>query len=136
MGDMQRVGAEISAADRWRERGSTYAEGIHDAYHAHRLEVIRALLPPLRGLDVVDFGCGEGVLIREAKNAGAKSIIGTDIDAGMLKLAEDAGANRLLLGSVRCLDEIEQADCIIAANVAAYFTADENGAFTNNAAAS
>src|SRR4051794_36211019 len=111
---MKRVGAKISAASRWKERGSSYVANIDGAYHAHRLGVIRALLPPLRDLDVVDFGCGEGVLVREAREAGARSIVGIDLDAGMLNIAADAGADRLLLGSVEQLVHVKAADCIIA----------------------
>ncbi len=124
----QRVGRDIAAADRWRERGDAYAEGIDGPYHRHRLSVIDALLPDLAGADVVDVGCGEGVLIREARSRGAARITGLDIDAALLERAEGAGAD-LLLGGVERLAQIERADCVIAANVAAYFTDDEYALF-------
>ncbi len=129
MSTAKRVGAEIAAADRWRSVGESYAQDIEGAYHRHRIEVIDALTPPVVGKRVVDFGCGEGVLIRKAVAAGAKSVVGIDMDNSLLDRAEGSGASDLLLGSVDRLGEIETADILIAANVAAYFTVEENDGF-------
>lgn len=125
-----RVGRDISAATRWKERGDGYAPGIDGPYHRHRLEVIRALLPDLAGAEVVDVGCGEGVLIREARMRGAARITGVDIDSGLLERARESGADHLILGGVEQLAGIPKADCVIAANVVAYFTDDEYARFS------
>jgi cytosine/adenosine deaminase-related metal-dependent hydrolase len=49
--------------------------------------VLASLLPPLRGLDVVDLGCGTGRLLNTARNAGARSLIGVDVSPEMLNVA-------------------------------------------------
>ncbi|HEX3347314.1 MAG TPA: class I SAM-dependent methyltransferase [Acetobacteraceae bacterium] len=53
---------------------------------------VRALLPPMRGLRVLDLGCGYGWFCRWAREAGAASITGVDVSAMMLaRAAELAG---------------------------------------------
>src|SRR5580704_7868713 len=110
---MKRVGADIAASDRWRDAGASYAAGIDGAYHQHRLDVVSALLPDLAGKVVVDFGCGEGILIRRALALSARQVIGIDIDDKLLAMASASGAHSLLKGSVEQLETIERADCII-----------------------
>lgn len=48
---------------------------------------IRALLPPLPGLDVVDLGCGFGWFSRWAAAAGARAVLGIDLSVSMLARA-------------------------------------------------
>jgi SAM-dependent methyltransferase len=50
---------------------------------------LRALLPPLRGLRVVDLGCGFGWFCRYAHEQGAASVLGLDLSANMLARARD-----------------------------------------------
>ena len=102
-------------------------------YHEHRIAVTKALLPDLTGKRVVDFGCGEGVMIREAKAMGARNIIGIDLDEFMLGQAKSSGADRLVRGSVPELAKVDGADCLLAANVAHYFTDSEDQAFYQEA---
>jgi SAM-dependent methyltransferase len=130
---MARVGSDISAQDRWRAVGASYAKGMAGPYHEHRLAVIKALLPDLTGKRLVDFGCGEGVMIREAKVHGARDVIGIDLDAGLLDLAKPSGADRLIQGSVEELTKLDRADCLLAANVAAYFADTEDETFYREA---
>ena len=49
--------------------------------------ILESLLPPLRGLDVVDLGCGTGRLLNVSRKAGAGNLVGVDISPGMLKVA-------------------------------------------------
>jgi SAM-dependent methyltransferase len=122
---MKRVGNEIDAGERWQERAKSYADHIDDAYHRHRLAVIRALLPDLRGATIVDFGCGEGVLAAEAIDRGARRIIGLDINETLLGMARDRlPQGDWQLGGVERLSTVANAaaDCIIAANVIAYLS--------------
>ncbi|HLK25961.1 MAG TPA: methyltransferase domain-containing protein [Caulobacteraceae bacterium] len=56
---------------------------------------LRALLPDLRGLKVVDLGCGMGWFCRWAREAGAAQVLGLDLSQRMLEraraLTDDAG---------------------------------------------
>ena len=56
---------------------------------------LRALLPDLNGLDVLDLGCGFGWFCRWARAAGAARVLGIDLSARMLARAQaltrDAG---------------------------------------------
>ena len=52
---------------------------------------IRALLPDLRGLRVVDLGCGYGWFCRWARDHGAARVLGIDISERMLDRARAAG---------------------------------------------
>jgi SAM-dependent methyltransferase len=47
-----------------------------------------ALLPPLAGARVLDLGCGLGQLARYLAEAGAAEVVGLDVSARMLALAE------------------------------------------------
>lgn len=48
---------------------------------------LRALLPPIAGLDVVDLGCGFGQLSRWSAAEGARSVLGLDLSEKMLARA-------------------------------------------------
>ncbi|HYZ41216.1 MAG TPA: class I SAM-dependent methyltransferase [Stellaceae bacterium] len=60
---------------------------------------LRALLPPLRGLRVVDLGCGFGWFCRWARQHGAAQVLGIDVSEKMLAQArattEDAAITYL-----------------------------------------
>ena len=45
---------------------------------------LRAMLPDLAGLRVVDLGCGFGWFCRWARAAGAASVLGLDVSENML----------------------------------------------------
>jgi 2-polyprenyl-3-methyl-5-hydroxy-6-metoxy-1,4-benzoquinol methylase len=45
---------------------------------------LRALLPDLRGLQVVDLGCGFGWFCRWAREQGAARVLGIDVSDRML----------------------------------------------------
>jgi cyclopropane fatty-acyl-phospholipid synthase-like methyltransferase len=46
-----------------------------------------SLLPDLKGLSILDLGCGAGELCRRMVDLGAKEVIGVDISRNMLELA-------------------------------------------------
>lgn len=48
---------------------------------------LRALLPDLRGLRVVDLGCGYGWFCRHAREQGAADVLGLDVSEAMLARA-------------------------------------------------
>jgi SAM-dependent methyltransferase len=132
---MKRVGKDVDAAKRWGSVAASYAAGIDSAYHRHRLAVIRALLPSLGNKTVLDFGCGEGVLMLEALRQGAKKVIGIDFDEVMVTEARKRmPAAEVILGNVETLAACPLADCIIAANVLAYMSDEQDALFYEIAA--
>jgi SAM-dependent methyltransferase len=50
---------------------------------------LRAMLPPMRGLNVVDLGCGFGWFCRWAREQGAARVLGLDVSANMLARARE-----------------------------------------------
>ncbi|MCC6173731.1 MAG: methyltransferase domain-containing protein [Chloroflexi bacterium] len=60
--------------------------GINEAIEQ---PAMRALLPPLDNLDVLDFGCGDGGLARWCVTEGARRIVGVDLSERMLQLAAE-----------------------------------------------
>lgn len=54
---------------------------------------LRALLPPLRGLEVVDLGCGFGWFCRWARAQGAARVLGLDLSERMLARARASTAD-------------------------------------------
>jgi SAM-dependent methyltransferase len=52
--------------------------------------LLRAMLPDLRGLRVVDLGCGMGWFCRWAREAGAAEVLGLDLSSRMLERARAA----------------------------------------------
>lgn len=133
---MKRVGKDVSAADYWRERNTSYASKIDGPYHANRLSVIRRLMPERpEAPAVLDFGCGEGIMLEEFAER-ASALVGIDLDPDLLRLAGERLERRsvtadLRLGGVEALGEL-QADAfnlVIALNVAAYFSDEEEERF-------
>jgi SAM-dependent methyltransferase len=66
------------------------AQGLAAAPEWPRL---RAMLPALRGLRVVDLGCGAGWFCRWARAQGAARVVGVDVSRRMLARAAAAGAD-------------------------------------------
>ena len=50
---------------------------------------LRAMLPPMTGLRVLDLGCGFGWFCRWAQEAGAASLLGVDLSENMLARARE-----------------------------------------------
>lgn len=132
--EMQRLGAEVSSADLWRELGADYAGVIDGLYHRHRLGVIHALMPDIENKVLLDFGCGEGVMMRWALSNGAAKAIGFDPDPKLIDIARSNGLGHAVLGGVERLKDIDQVDCIVCANVLAYMTHEEARRFYQEAA--
>lgn len=136
-GTRPRVGVELSAETYWRERASEYASRIEGPYHRHRLAVVDRLLAgvELAGSTCVDLGCGEGVLLERLARSGAR-VTGLDIDDAMIasarrRLAAAGVAADLRTAGVEGLEELaaDSVDLLLALNVAAYFSSDEDERF-------
>lgn len=125
---MKRVGKEISAEERWRERAASYEAGLAGAYHAHRLSVVKSLLPALAGQAVLDFGCGDGILAAAALARGAGKVVGCDINELLLGLARERVKGAVFhQGGIAVLEGLADGsfDCLLAVNVLAYLSEDE-----------
>jgi SAM-dependent methyltransferase len=57
---------------------------------------LRALLPPMHGLRVVDLGCGFGWFCRWAREHGAAEVLGIDVSEKMLARARAATADAVI----------------------------------------
>ncbi len=60
---------------------------IHGLDGAPKWPALRALLPDLHGLNVLDLGCGYGWFCRYAAEQGASSVLGVDVSEKMLERA-------------------------------------------------
>src|SRR5205085_9964966 len=66
---------------------SALPRSIHGLDGAPEWPTLRALLPDLNGLRVLDLGCGFGWFCRYARGAGAASVTGYDVSERMLARA-------------------------------------------------
>ncbi len=136
---LKRVGREVDAAAYWAERGSTYQEGMNGAYHAHRLAVIGRLLEavPTKNVSCLDFGCDDGAVSELLARRGAR-VLGIEPDARLSAAARrrvEPLRGRIVTAGLGELRDIRPAsiDLLLALNVAAYFTDDEDRAFYEQA---
>jgi SAM-dependent methyltransferase len=74
---------------------SQFRRSIEGLAGAPEWPVLRSMLPPLKGLHVLDLGCGFGWFARWARENGAESVLGVDLSENMLARAramtEDTG---------------------------------------------
>ena len=68
---------------------------------------LRAMLPPMDGLRVVDLGCGYGWFCRWAVEAGAESVLGVDLSERMLERARADFVDPRITYRHADLDELE-----------------------------
>lgn len=127
---MKRIGKDISAAEYWSEENAGYAARIDNAYHAHRLTMIRSLIDPIASEGVVlDFGCGDGVMLLDFEESRR---IGIDPDLDLLNRAKERVPDATFVhGGVNAMKEVEagSVDLILCLNVAAYFSDEEDQEF-------
>ena len=69
---------------------STLRRSVEGLDGAPEWPTLRAMLPPLRGLRVVDLGCGFGWFSRWAAEQGTASVLGIDLSERMLQQARTA----------------------------------------------
>ncbi|WP_432722312.1 class I SAM-dependent methyltransferase [Jeongeupia wiesaeckerbachi] len=67
---------------------SQLARSVHGLDGAPEWPALQAMLPDLRGLRVLDLGCGFGWFCRWASEHGAADVLGVDVSARMLAKAE------------------------------------------------
>lgn len=75
-------------ANRWNENADQWADDVRGGYDVYRdlftFPALLNVLPPLKGLDVVDFGCGEGSNTRRFAQLGARRTVGVDLSQRMI----------------------------------------------------
>jgi SAM-dependent methyltransferase len=73
------------------ERYSRLPRSVEGLEGAPEWPALRALLPDLQGLKVLDLGCGFGWFCRWAREQGAARVLGIDVSEKMLARARAAG---------------------------------------------
>jgi cytosine/adenosine deaminase-related metal-dependent hydrolase/ubiquinone/menaquinone biosynthesis C-methylase UbiE len=76
----------LTPADGYRLWARTYDVEPNPILSLER-RVLLPLLPCMNGFDVVDLGCGTGRWLEQARDAGAKSLLGVDLSPEMLSRA-------------------------------------------------
>lgn len=87
-----------SAYARW---APTYPPSPHNRLMEIEQATVLSLLPDLRGLTVLDAGCGSGRYLRELRSRGA-SVIGVDLSLPMLERARNT-TSRIARADIRAL---------------------------------
>lgn len=83
-----RTTAWESVARRWHKGLAERADSYHASVVAPNL---LRVLKPVKGMHVIDIGCGDGFITHEMAAYGAE-VVGTDISPEMVKLAQKASA--------------------------------------------
>jgi len=68
---------------------------------------LRALLPAMRGLSVLDLGCGYGWFCRWAREQGASSVLGLDVSEKMLDRARSSSAEPAITYAKADLEKLD-----------------------------
>lgn len=64
------------------------------------------LLPSLKGLDILDLGCGYGEHCRQYVNMGANKVVGIDLSEKMLAIAKEENASSKVLYKCMAIEDI------------------------------
>ena len=80
-------------AKRWDENADQWTEDVRNGFDVYRdlftFPAFLEALPPIEGLDVIDFGCGEGTNTRAFARLGAR-VTGIDLSSRMIDHAKQA----------------------------------------------
>jgi cytosine/adenosine deaminase-related metal-dependent hydrolase/ubiquinone/menaquinone biosynthesis C-methylase UbiE len=64
--------------------------------------ILESIFPDVRGLDVVDLGCGTGRWLAALQNCGARNLLGVDFSPEMLQVAKSKLGNEAALLNADC----------------------------------
>jgi len=85
--------------------------------------IMSALLPDLKGIDVLDAGCGTGRILALLKDRGARCLLGVDSSHAMLDRARMVCAADIRFGSCTALPLPDASvDCVISSFVLSYIS--------------
>ncbi|MDK1386871.1 methyltransferase domain-containing protein [Sinorhizobium sp. 8-89] len=80
-------GSHAEVAARWNANADQWTRDVRGGYDVYRdlftFPAFQEFLPPLDGLDVIDFGCGEGTNTRRLARMGAR-LTGIDISERLI----------------------------------------------------
>ncbi|MCC2608811.1 class I SAM-dependent methyltransferase [Neorhizobium petrolearium] len=68
---------------------------------------IRTLLPPMKGLRVIDLGCGFGWFARFAAEEGAAAVLGLDLSENMIARGQTENAHPAVTYEIADLEQVE-----------------------------
>ncbi len=88
------------------EAYSQLGRSIHGLEGAPEWPNLQAMLPDMRGLRVVDLGCGFGWFCRWARKAGASSVLGIDLSEKMLARARTDTADLAVKYEISDLEDL------------------------------
>lgn len=111
--------SSVDAFDAWAE----VYDGQRNPLLALEQRLMASMLPDVRGLDVLDAGCGTGRWLEHLAAHGARSMTGVDISPAMLRVAAAKLAGRCDLRSGNCTSlpvADASADLILASFVVSY----------------
>ena len=86
---------------------SQLPRSVHGLAGAAEWNSVRALLPDLAGLRIVDLGCGFGWFSRYAAENGAASVLGLDISQNMIARARSETTDPKVRYEIADLDRLE-----------------------------
>ncbi|TCU33309.1 class I SAM-dependent methyltransferase [Rhizobium azibense] len=85
--------SETEVAARWNDNADQWAYDVRNGYDTYRelftFPAFQAFLPSIAGLDIIDFGCGEGSNTRRFAEMGAR-MTGIDLSEKMIGHAREA----------------------------------------------
>lgn len=85
--------AHHEVAARWNQNADQWTDDVRNGYDVYRdlftFPAFVEFLPDITGLDIIDFGCGEGTNTRHFAKMGAK-VTGIDISQGLIEHARQA----------------------------------------------
>jgi cytosine/adenosine deaminase-related metal-dependent hydrolase/ubiquinone/menaquinone biosynthesis C-methylase UbiE len=112
----------LPVSDGYRLWASTYDRETNPILSLER-RMLESLLPQIKGLDVIDLGCGTGRWLEVLQKAGARSLIGVDLSPEMLSHARTklGDAVRLVCADyVNALIDRSSADVVLCNFVLSY----------------
>ncbi|WP_117190722.1 class I SAM-dependent methyltransferase [Rhizobium terrae] len=86
---------------------SQLGRSLHGLAGAAEWPQIRSLLPDLKGLRIVDLGCGFGWFSRFAAGEGAASVLGLDLSENMIARANAQNAHPVITYGIADLEQVE-----------------------------
>ncbi len=85
-------------------------DGKINANELIEIPIIKTMLPNLEGKEILDLGCGAGAMSMFFAEKGAKSVLGLDISANMIKEAEEENAFKNVSFKIMAMEDIAQID--------------------------